>query len=81
MPPLGVGVNLAMLDACELALALANHHTVDDAIDAYEKTMLPRSHEMQQLLDNGAEGLLSTELPDFVTDAAETEVPRPTSAE
>jgi 2-polyprenyl-6-methoxyphenol hydroxylase-like FAD-dependent oxidoreductase len=70
-----------MLDACELALALANHHTVDDAIDAYEKTMLPRSHEMQQLLDNGAEGLLSTELPDFVTDAAETEVPRPTSAE
>lgn len=67
MPPLGVGVNLAMLDACELALAIAQHETVDDAIHAYEKTMLPRSHEMQRLLDNGAEHLLSTELPDFAT--------------
>ena len=70
MPPLGVGVNLAMLDACELALALADHQTVDDAIHAYEKTMLPRSHEMQRLLDHGAEQLLSTELPDFATDSA-----------
>ncbi|WP_406462940.1 FAD-dependent monooxygenase [Streptomyces sp. NBC_01622] len=65
MPPLGVGVNLAMLDACELALALANHPTVDDALHAYEKTLLPRSTEMQRLLDHGAEHLLSTELPDF----------------
>lgn len=66
MPPLGVGVNLAMLDGCELALALASNNTVDEAICAYEKTMLPRSHEMQQLLDHGAEELLSAELPDFV---------------
>ncbi|MEV6161629.1 NAD(P)/FAD-dependent oxidoreductase [Streptomyces sp. NPDC052052] len=65
MPPLGVGVNLAMLDACELALALARHDTVDDAIHAYEKTMLPRSTEMAQLLDGAAEHLLSTQLPDF----------------
>lgn len=41
MPPLGTGVNLAMLDASELALALANAATVDDAIRVYEKTMLP----------------------------------------
>jgi 2-polyprenyl-6-methoxyphenol hydroxylase-like FAD-dependent oxidoreductase len=68
MPPLGVGVNLAMLDACELALAIRDNNTIDDAIHAYEKTMLPRSHQMQQLLDHGAEGLLSTELPDFATD-------------
>lgn len=67
MPPLGVGVNLAMLDACELALAIARHDTVDGAVLAYEKTMLPRSAEMQRLLENGAEGLLSTELPDFAT--------------
>lgn len=65
MPPLGVGVNLAMLDACELALALAKNSTVDEAIHAYEATMLPRSHRMQELLDGGAEELLSTELPDF----------------
>ncbi|MFD9565304.1 FAD-dependent oxidoreductase [Streptomyces sp. NPDC059994] len=68
MPPLGAGVNLAMLDACELALAIANNNTFDDAIHTYEQTMLPRSHHMQQLLDNGAEELLSTELPDFTTD-------------
>ncbi|WP_328302378.1 FAD-dependent monooxygenase [Streptomyces sp. NBC_00435] len=70
MPPLGVGVNLAMFDACELALALADRDTVEDAVRAYEKTMLPRSIEMQRLLDHGAEELLSTELPDFATDFA-----------
>lgn len=57
-----------MLDACELALAIANHHSIDDAVHAYEKTMLPRSHEMQQLLDNGAEALLFTDLLDFAND-------------
>ncbi|MGW7547085.1 FAD-dependent oxidoreductase [Streptomyces sp. NPDC054770] len=70
MPPLGVGVNLAMLDACELALAIAGHDIIDDAVQTYEKTMLPRSTEMQRLLDNGAEGLLATELPDFATDGS-----------
>ncbi|MYW11927.1 NAD(P)-binding protein [Streptomyces sp. SID2563] len=73
MPPLGVGVNLAMLDACELALAIVQHDTVDNAVLAYEKTMLPRSTQMQQLLDNGAEELLSTELPDFAQDATATD--------
>ncbi|NUK44341.1 FAD-dependent monooxygenase [Streptomyces lunaelactis] len=69
MPPLGVGVNLAMLDASDLALALANAATVDDAIHAYEKTMLPRSIEMAQALEGGAEHLLATEVPDFSDDA------------
>ncbi|RKE23450.1 NAD(P)/FAD-dependent oxidoreductase [Streptomyces sp. TLI_171] len=61
MPPLGVGVNLAMLDACELALALAEHDTVAAAVRAYEATMLPRSADLQRLLDGAAEGLLSDE--------------------
>ncbi|MEV5589084.1 FAD-dependent monooxygenase, partial [Nonomuraea pusilla] len=65
MPPLGVGVNLAMLDACELALALAGSPTVGDAVRAYEHTMLPRSVETARLLEGGAEHLLSDELPDF----------------
>ncbi|WP_449486685.1 FAD-dependent oxidoreductase [Streptomyces avidinii] len=65
MPPLGVGVNLALLDACELALAVVNSRTVEEAVRAYEMTMLPRSTEMQRLLEHGAEELLSTELPDF----------------
>jgi 2-polyprenyl-6-methoxyphenol hydroxylase-like FAD-dependent oxidoreductase len=68
MPPLGVGVNLAMLDAGELALALADSATVADAVRAYESTMLPRSTEMAKLLEGGAEQLLSDELPDFAQD-------------
>jgi 2-polyprenyl-6-methoxyphenol hydroxylase-like FAD-dependent oxidoreductase len=67
MPPLGVGVNLAMLDAGELALALVDNDTVDTAIRSYESTMLPRSHDMQKALDRGAEQLISDELPDFAT--------------
>ncbi|WP_405693466.1 FAD-dependent monooxygenase [Streptomyces coelicoflavus] len=60
MPPLGVGVNLAMLDAAELALALAlaGSATVDDAVRAYEKTMLPRSAEIAGMLEGGAGFLL-----------------------
>lgn len=58
MPPLGVGANLAMLDACELALALAGSTTVADAIATYEKTMLPRATDTARTLENGAEALL-----------------------
>ncbi|MGV9280004.1 FAD-dependent oxidoreductase [Streptomyces sp. NPDC003730] len=58
MPPLGVGVNLAMLDAAELALALAGSATVDDAVRTYEKTMLPRSAEIARMLEGGAGFLL-----------------------
>ncbi|MFF2043396.1 FAD-dependent oxidoreductase [Kitasatospora sp. NPDC058170] len=64
MPPLGVGVNLAMLDAAELALALAGSATVEDAVRGYEKTMLPRSTETAALLEGGADHLLSVDLPD-----------------
>ncbi|MFC1432226.1 FAD-dependent oxidoreductase [Streptacidiphilus sp. N1-3] len=65
MPPLGVGVNLAMLDAAELAVALAESATVADAVRAYERTMLPRSAENAKILEGGAEFLLSVELPDL----------------
>ncbi|MEU1489115.1 FAD-dependent monooxygenase [Streptomyces sp. NPDC005776] len=64
MPPLGVGVNLAMLDASELALALANSASVDDAVRAYEKTMLPRSVEIAQMLEGGAQSMLAVPDPD-----------------
>ncbi|MFF8675293.1 FAD-dependent oxidoreductase [Streptomyces sp. NPDC015242] len=68
MPPLGVGVNLAMLDAAELALALADAATVADAIRTYEKTMLPRSTETAKALEGAAEHLLSTDVHDFGSD-------------
>ncbi|SDH31008.1 2-polyprenyl-6-methoxyphenol hydroxylase [Lentzea fradiae] len=57
MPPVGVGVNLAMLDAYELAMALSRADTVGEAVRAYEETMLPRSAEWSTALD-GAAGFL-----------------------
>jgi 2-polyprenyl-6-methoxyphenol hydroxylase-like FAD-dependent oxidoreductase len=59
MPPLGVGVNLAMLDASELAVALATSSTIDAAVRLYESTMLPRSIEIATMLENGGEFLLA----------------------
>lgn len=50
-----------MLDAVELALALANAATADDAIRVYEKTMLPRSNEMAKAIEHGTEQLLSAD--------------------
>lgn len=64
MPPLGVGVNLAMLDAAELALALVGATTIDEAVRSYEKSMLPRSAETARMLEGGAEHLLSVDEPD-----------------
>lgn len=64
MPPLGVGVNLAMLDASELALSLVRSATIDDAVRGYEKTMLPRSADIAQQLEGGAEFLLAVPGPD-----------------
>ncbi|MEV5508000.1 FAD-dependent oxidoreductase [Streptomyces orinoci] len=48
MPPVGLGANLAMLDGADLAQALLNESTVDDAIRAYESLMLPRSARAAQ---------------------------------
>lgn len=43
MPPLGVGVNTAMLDASDLAMALISSDDWRLAVDQYEKLMLARS--------------------------------------
>lgn len=59
MPPLGVGVNLAMLDASELALAIAHSDTIEAAVLLYESTMLPRSTEIAKMLEHGGEFLLA----------------------
>ncbi|MBB4686041.1 FAD-dependent oxidoreductase [Amycolatopsis jiangsuensis] len=59
MPPLGVGVNLAMLDAAELALALRDSDSIADAIHAYENVMLPRSAGVARECAEGLDGLLA----------------------
>ncbi|WP_231641434.1 hypothetical protein [Nocardia sp. NRRL S-836] len=47
MPPLGVGANLAMQDAAELALAITQEG-VDEGVRAYESVMLPRAIEFAE---------------------------------
>jgi len=61
MPPIGLGVNLAMHDAQDLALALIGAATVDEALLGYEKTMLARADEIGANLGRGAEGLLDAD--------------------
>jgi 2-polyprenyl-6-methoxyphenol hydroxylase-like FAD-dependent oxidoreductase len=61
MPPVGVGANLAMLDACDLALALVNSATIADAVRSYEKTMLPRSAQLAAETADAPEQLLEAE--------------------
>ncbi|WP_327706718.1 NAD(P)/FAD-dependent oxidoreductase [Streptomyces decoyicus] len=66
MPPVGVGANLALLDGAELARAVVDHPTLDEALDAYESVMLPRA------IDNAktAQQMLTTLMPDTDSDDA-----------
>jgi 2-polyprenyl-6-methoxyphenol hydroxylase-like FAD-dependent oxidoreductase len=74
MPPAGDGANLAMIDGCELALAIvARPDDVEAAIAAYEAVMFARSHAaaagahdlLDRLLGDGA----PHSLVEFFTDA------------
>ncbi|MGW6824239.1 FAD-dependent oxidoreductase [Streptomyces sp. NPDC055005] len=60
----GMGANLAMLDGADLAQALVDHPTVDQAVTAYEKVLLPRSIEAAEGAAEGIEGA-------FAPDSAE----------
>ncbi|MER5779863.1 NAD(P)/FAD-dependent oxidoreductase [Streptomyces sp. NPDC002039] len=60
----GMGANLAMLDGADLAQALVDHPTVDQAVTAYEKVLLPRSIEAAEGAAEGIDGA-------FAPDSAE----------
>ncbi|MET8758261.1 NAD(P)/FAD-dependent oxidoreductase [Lentzea sp. NPDC004782] len=57
MPPLGVGANLAMEDAADLALAIAEHG-VRDGVRAYESVMLPRAVDAQERTNAGLQDMV-----------------------
>ncbi|MFG2859128.1 FAD-dependent oxidoreductase [Streptomyces sioyaensis] len=60
----GMGANLAMLDGADLAHALIESPTTDDAIHAYETVLLPRSI---QAAEGAAEGINSAFSHDSAT--------------
>ncbi|MGW6062981.1 FAD-dependent oxidoreductase [Streptomyces sp. NPDC055189] len=62
----GMGANLAMLDGADLARALIDNPTIDQAITAYEKTLMPRSIEAAE---GAAEGIDSAFAPDSAMQA------------
>jgi len=70
----GFGVNLAMLDAAELAHAIAEETTVDAATTRYEEGMLPRADEHAGPANNalnlffGIGGELDDDLPDHAAE-------------
>ncbi|MEU9482720.1 NAD(P)/FAD-dependent oxidoreductase [Streptomyces decoyicus] len=59
----GMGANLAMLDGCELARALAGHSDQDAAVRAYEAVMLPRSAEAAEFAALGLANAISPDAP------------------
>ncbi|MFB0627498.1 FAD-dependent oxidoreductase [Streptomyces sp. AB3(2024)] len=62
----GMGANLAMLDGADLARALVDGNTVDEAVRAYERLMLPRSAEAAE---GAAEGIAGAFAPDSAAQA------------
>ncbi|UOZ04681.1 NAD(P)/FAD-dependent oxidoreductase [Amycolatopsis sp. WQ 127309] len=60
-PFAGEGANLAMLDAAELAVALADHDDVESALSAYETALFPRAEEAAR---GSADNLVESFRPD-----------------
>ncbi|UKY48726.1 FAD-dependent oxidoreductase [Streptomyces inhibens] len=59
----GMGANLAMLDGCELALALTEHDDPERAVRAYETAMLPRSARAAEAAARGLANAIAPDAP------------------
>lgn len=53
MPPVGVGVNLAMQDAADLAVALSSGPTWREAVHAHEESMSARAQAIARQAEPG----------------------------
>lgn len=62
-PFAGLGANLAMLDAAELALAIAESDDLGPAVSNYEQRMLHRSAEAAALTEHGLAACISPDAP------------------
>ncbi|MDS0137166.1 MULTISPECIES: NAD(P)/FAD-dependent oxidoreductase [unclassified Amycolatopsis] len=67
-PFAGEGANLAMLDATELALALAGHDNVESALSAYEAAMFPRAEEAARASADNLEACFAAGAPDAMVE-------------
>ncbi|MFF1611421.1 FAD-dependent oxidoreductase [Amycolatopsis sp. NPDC058278] len=67
-PFAGEGANLAMLDATELALALADHDDVESALSAYEAAMFPRAEEAARVSADNLEACFAAGAPDAMVE-------------
>ncbi|WP_372665397.1 FAD-dependent oxidoreductase [Amycolatopsis kentuckyensis] len=67
-PFAGEGANLAMLDATELALALAAHDDVESALSAYESALFPRAEEAARDSADNLEACFRPDAPAAMVD-------------
>ncbi|MFC5096664.1 FAD-dependent oxidoreductase [Amycolatopsis plumensis] len=67
-PFAGEGANLAMLDAAELALALADHDDVESALSAYEAAMFPRAEAAARASADNLEACFAAGAPDAMVE-------------
>jgi 2-polyprenyl-6-methoxyphenol hydroxylase-like FAD-dependent oxidoreductase len=59
----GEGVNLAMLDGADLAHAISECGTLEEAVRTYEATMFPRAEIAAKGADEGLEGAIAPDAP------------------
>ncbi|MGP1682810.1 MAG: FAD-dependent oxidoreductase [Giesbergeria sp.] len=71
MPPVGVGVNLAMQDAAELAVALSSGSAWKEAVGAHEKNIIARAQAIASQAEAGFQEMFGADAEVHVRDHLE----------